>query len=104
MIVFITRGVRHGGAVGQFEVSRIRLDSTDIIKVRSQSGFVEYQPIAAITYSGSVRNDELSSGHYFADVMTPDGNWYRANDSAYPFQIPEDKVTPLSTMHLYKKL
>ena len=62
-----------------------------------------FKPLAVIFHIGDVEGKE-TYGHYKADVLNMDGNWFRTSDQMMPQKIQENEVSDQGYIYLYKKV
>ena len=101
IIVLLRRAI--DGAEG-IEINNDRITSTGDIEVMSMKGGVAtFSPVALIEHKGIVNSQGITSGHYTADVKTPNGVWFHTNDHQKPRKIEKRKVTKNAAVVLYCK-
>jgi ubiquitin C-terminal hydrolase len=62
-----------------------------------------YRPLAVLFHIGDVEGHD-TYGHYKADVLTPEGNWFRTSDEDVPRKISERSVSNQGYIFLYKRM
>jgi ubiquitin C-terminal hydrolase len=68
-----------------------------------------YTPIGIIYHHGLVLEDgvmmvDQTSGHYMADVKTPENIWFRTDDKNIPIKVTSEDVSHQVTIILYKQM